>query len=40
MSLDTWNRFVRVLGSYVYARPTRNDENDAHVLQIRLELEL
>jgi phosphate-selective porin OprO/OprP len=36
----TWNRFVRVLGGYVYAHPTRNDEGDAHVLQLRLELEL
>jgi len=35
----TWNRFVRVLGSYVYAHPTRSDEGDAHILQLRLELE-
>lgn len=35
----TWNRFVRVLGGYVFARPTRNDEGDAHVVQLRLELQ-
>lgn len=36
----TWNRFVRVLGGYVFAHPTRSDEDDAHVVQIRLELQL
>lgn len=36
----TWNRWVRLLAGYVFARPTRNDEEDAHVLQLRLELQL
>lgn len=36
----TWNRYVRVLAGYVFARPTRTDEDDAHVLQLRLELQL
>jgi phosphate-selective porin OprO/OprP len=36
----TWNRWVRLLGSYVFARPTRSDEDDAHVLQLRIELQL
>jgi phosphate-selective porin OprO/OprP len=36
----TWNRWVRVLGGYVFAHPTRSDEDDTHVLQLRLELQL
>lgn len=37
----TWNRFVRVLGGYVYAHADGvdgEDTGDAHVLQTRLEL--
>lgn len=36
----TLNRWVRVLGGYVFAHPTRSDEEDAHLLQLRLELQL
>jgi len=36
----TWNRWVRVLGGYVFAHPIGNDEDDAHVFQLRLELQL
>lgn len=36
----TWNRFVRVLGGYVFAHPTHQDEDDAHIVQVRLELQL
>jgi hypothetical protein len=38
----TWNRFVRVLGGYVYAHvdgiEDEDDAGDAHVLQARFEL--
>jgi hypothetical protein len=36
----TLNRWARVLGGYVFAHPTRSGEEDAHVLQLRLELQL
>lgn len=37
----TWNRWVRVLGGYIFAHTTEiDDAGDAHVLQLRLELQL
>ena len=37
----TWNRWVRVLGGYVFARSTgREDAGHAHILQLRLEVQL
>lgn len=38
----TWTleRWLRVLGGYVFAHPTRSDEQDAHVVQVRIELQL
>jgi phosphate-selective porin OprO/OprP len=37
----TWNRWVRLLAGYVFARTTdRADAGEAHIVQLRLELQL